>query len=56
MFYVSTNGLCDGARPENEAFMNTLCAVLVDGCDKRRKEQQEIFDRMPWLANECGRV
>lgn len=33
----------------------SLC-ILIEDCAKRRKEQQETFDRMPWLANECGRV
>lgn len=56
MFYVSTNGLCDGARPENERFMNTLLSSLVDGCAKRRKAQQETFEKHPFLANSCGRV
>lgn len=56
MFYALTNGLSDGVKPENEAFMNTLFTVLIDDCAKRRQSQQETFDRMPWLANSCGRA
>lgn len=55
-FYHTTNGLCDVMPAELEVAANRIFAWMVDYCDKRRKSQQETFDKMPWLANMCGRV
>lgn len=42
--------------PGAERVINEYNAMMVERTAQLRKQQQETFDRMPWLANSCGRV
>lgn len=58
MRYYLLNGFAfEGeVHPEAEKIINEVNTLMIERTAQLRKSQQEIFCKMPWLANMCGRV
>lgn len=59
MRYYLLNGFAfdnSELRPAFEKTLNDCLSFMVERTAQLRKSQQETFNRMPWLANMCGRV
>lgn len=56
--YYLLNGFAfDGEmQPAAEKTINEVNTFMVERIAQLRKQQQETFDRMPWLGRMCGRV
>ena len=55
--YLLNGFAADGdVTPYAERSLQEVMSMLIVGCTTRRQSQQETFDRMPWLANRCGRI